>query len=147
MTIFRITFVLARLKKGIEQHECYEKVRDKKYMRKDICGEFQKMNIKQKQLAYELEVTPAFVNQFLKGKRLPSAEHLCFICIRLRIEPSIQRYLFHLLDYEMPNNDGTSEGKEKTIRFYLDHCYDDDTKTLLNCKAELDTKCEGNVHE
>ena len=119
---------------------------------KSICGKifaenFKKMKIKQKQLAYELEVTPAFVNQFLRGKRLPSAEHLCFICIRLRIEPSTQRYLFHLLEYEMPNNDGTSEGKEKTIRFYLDHCYDDDTKTLLNCKAELDTKCEGNVHE
>ena len=119
---------------------------------KSICGKifaenFKKMNIKQKQPAYELEVTPAFVNQFLKGKRLPSAEHLCFICIRLRIEPSIQRYLFHLLDYEMPNEYGISAGNDKTVRFYMDHCYDDDTKTLLNCKAKLDTKCEGNVHE
>ena len=119
---------------------------------KSICGKifaenFKKMNIKQKQLADELEVTPAFVNQFLKGKRLPSAEYLCFICIRLRIEPSIQRYLFHLLDYEMPNEYGISAGNDKTVRFYMDHCYDDDTKTLLNCKAELNTKCEVNAHE
>ena len=122
---------------------------------KSICGKtfaenFRKLDITQKQLADELEVTPAFVNQFLKGKRLPSAEHLCFICIRLRIEPNIQRYLFHLLEYKMPNNDGSSEGDEKTIRFYMDHCYDDADKTLMKCKAELKPKsviCEDSTHE
>lgn len=103
---------------------------------KSICGKtfaenFRKLDITQKQLADELEVTPAFVNQFLKGKRLPSEEHLCFICIRLR-------------------NDGSSEGDEKTIRFYMDHCYDDADKTLMKCKAELKPKsiiCEDSTHE
>lgn len=122
---------------------------------KSICGKiftenFKKLDISQKRFADELEVTPAFVNQILKGKRLPSAEHLCFICIRLRIEPGTQRYLFHLLKYEMPNNDGTSEGDEKTIRFYMDHCYDDADKTLIKCKSKLKPKsvvCEDSVHE
>ena len=109
---------------------------------KSICGRilsehFKEASISQKEFATEIEVTPASVSQFLNGKRLPSSEHLCFICIRLRIEPSIQRQLFHLLNYDMPNQYGESDGKEKTVRFYMDHCYDDDSKTLMNCKAEL----------
>ena len=111
---------------------------------------FKSIGINQKEFADEIKVTPAFVSQFLNGKRLPSPERLSFICIRLRVEPSIQRYLFHLLGYEMPNEYGMSEGNDKIIRFYMDHCYDDDSKNLANCIADLknqSTACEENAHE
>lgn len=93
---------------------------------KSICGRilsehFKEASISQKEFAAEIEVTPASVSQFLNGKRLPSSEHLCFICIRLRIKPRIQRYLFHLLEYKMPDEYGVSVGDDKTVRSYMDH--------------------------
>ena len=109
---------------------------------KSTCGRilteyFKKVSISQKEFAAEIEVTSASISQFLNGKRLPSPEHFCFICIRLKIDPRTQRHLFFLLQYPMPDEYGISTGKEKTIRYYMDHCYDDDSKTLTNCKAEL----------
>ena len=112
----------------------------KKECGKILTDHFRQLGISQKEFAAEIEVTPASVSQFLNGKRLPSSEHLCFICNRLRIEPRIQRYLFHLLEYQMPDEYGISIGDDKTIRRYMDHCYDDNSQTLMNCKAELNAK-------
>ena len=150
MTIFRLAFVSARPVKGRDSMNVM-----KKSDIKIICGRifsehFRKLGISQKEFAAEIGVTPASVSQFLNGKRLPSSEHLCFICIKLRIEPRIQRYLFHLLEYQMPDEYGTSMGDDKTIRCYMDHCYDDDSKTLTNCKVELNIKSvvyEDSTHE
>ena len=103
---------------------------------------FKALGITQKAFALEIGVTPAFVSQFLSGKRLPSSERLSFICIWLRIEPSIQRYLFHLLDYKMPNEHGTSVGNDKIIRFYMEHCYDDESRTLAKCREDLKNKSD-----
>ena len=147
MTVFRLAFVLARPLKGRDNMNVMKKTEIKCICGRILSEHFKKLGISQKEFAAEIEVTSASISQFLNGKRLPSPENLCFICIRLKIEPRIQRYLFHLLEYKMPDEYGISAGNDKTVRFYMDHCYDDDTKTLMNCKAELNTKCEVNAHE
>ena len=55
-----------------------------------------------------------------------------------------------MLEYQMPDEYGMSIGDDKTVRLYMDHCYDDDSKTLTNCKAELNVKSaeyEDSAHE
>ncbi|MCM1530639.1 MAG: hypothetical protein NC093_11690, partial [Alistipes sp.] len=77
---------------------------------------------------------------YLHGERLMTFDHLCAICITLTLTPHEQRYLFGILGWKLPDDDGQGEEREKIIRYYMDFCVCDETLTVKECNKKLRTK-------
>lgn len=92
---------------------------------------------KQIDLAINLGVQPAVISYYLSGKRLPTPEHLCAICIDFKLPPHDQRKLFHLIDYLMPDSDGEGSDRDRIIRYYMDFCCNEPSLSLTALDAEL----------
>lgn len=91
----------------------------------------------QKHLAVDTDLAESLVSNYLNGKRVIFYDHLCAFCIALRFEPHIQRKLFGIFKWKLPDENGNGNVREVTVRYYMDHCYDDPTLTVRKCNKKL----------
>lgn len=90
------------------------------------------------QLAQLMGVSNALISYYLSDQRNITYDHLCALCIALRLHPKKQRYLFRLLHLYLPDNAGYDEDERDTIiRNYLDSCAYLKGYTVKACNKKL----------
>ena len=94
-------------------------------------------NIGNNQLSKMTGIEKGEISRYLNGERKISNDHLCLICIALRLSPDQQRYLFNIAKEVMPREKGKFNERESIIRFYMDACYFLFECTVANCNNRL----------
>lgn len=82
------------------------------------------------QLANMTGIAKGDISKYLNGKRQVSKEHLCLICIALRLMTCQQKHLFDLLKEPMPCSIGKPDEYEIIVKHYMDGCYYNETYTV-----------------
>lgn len=80
-------------------------------------------NVGNNQLAEMTGIDKGIISRYLNGERQMKRNHLCLICIALRLMTSQQKYLFDLLKEPMPCSIGKPDMQELIIKHCMDGCY------------------------
>lgn len=93
--------------------------------------------VRNNQLANMTGIDKGDISRYLSGERRVSKEHLCLICIALRLMTCQQKYLFDLLKEPMPCSIGKPDEHEIILKHYMDGCYYSDNYTVARLYARL----------
>lgn len=89
------------------------------------------------QLAYMTGIDKGVISRYLNNKRVISKEHLCLICIALRLMTCQQKHLFDILKEPMPCMLGIPDIAEYIIKHHMDGCFYDENMTVIHCNDQL----------
>lgn len=80
-------------------------------------------NIGNNQLAALTGIDKGVISRYLNGERKINKEHLCLICIALRLMTCQQKHLFDLAKEPMPCSIGKPDKSELLVKHCMDGCY------------------------
>lgn len=87
-------------------------------------------NVGNNQLSKMTGISKGDISKYLNGKKPVSKEHLCLICIALRLMTCQQKHLFDLLKKPMPCSIGKPDEYEIIVKHYMDGCYYNENYTV-----------------
>ena len=90
-------------------------------------------NVGNNRLADLTGIDKGDISRYLNGKREIRRDHLCLICIALRLMTCQQRYLFFLANETMPDEKGKPDQREYIIRHFMDGCFYKENFTVPCC--------------
>ena len=93
--------------------------------------------VRNNQLANMTGIDKGDISRYLNGERQVSKEHLCLICIALRLMTCQQKHLFDLLKEPMPCSIGKPDEYEIIVKHYMDGCYYSDNYTVFRLYDRL----------
>ncbi len=77
------------------------------------------------------------MSRYLNNIRAISKEHLCLICIALRLMTCQQKHLFDLLKEPMPCSIGIPDHAEYIVKHHMDGCFYAEELTVTHCMEQL----------
>lgn len=102
-----------------------------------LCRYMDEKDIGTRKLSRLTGIPKGTISRYRNGTAKYDPDYLCAICIALRLRTCRQRHLFHMLNWNMPNECGSERNRACIIREFLDGCFYDDSYTVALCNQRL----------